>query len=175
MRGCWCVLVRGGGVGMGMGGGWYVFFFCFSSFLFCFVVVVVGGVVVGLRLGPFFYFLTINQSFFFLGGLKWFKFSKLSNPRNNLSTADLLESFSAPRRRIPSTARWRTWSVCSRRSVLRWRRGPISPSEFFWEPLTLTLYLTLPYPYLCRFLSLSCHVIVMQTGWMDGWGRIVVI
>lgn len=56
-----------------------MFVFCFVSLRFCFVlswfVVVVGGVVVGLRLGPFFYFLTINQSFFFLGGLKWFKFS----------------------------------------------------------------------------------------------------
>lgn len=163
---------------MGMGGGRYVcFLFCFSSFLFCFVLVCGGGGWCGggLEIGSFFLF-SYNQSIFlFLGGAQVVQIFKLSNPRNNLSTADLLESFSAPRRRIPSTARWRTWSVCSRRSVLRWRRGPISPSEFFLGPLTLTLYLTLPYPYLCRFLSLSCHVIVMQTGWMDGWGRIVVI
>lgn len=74
---------RGGGDGDGDGDGergravcLFFVLFLFVFVLFCLVLSwFVVWWVVGLRLGPFFYFLTINQSFFFFGGLKWFKFS----------------------------------------------------------------------------------------------------
>lgn len=73
----------GGGDGDGDGDGergravcLFFVLFLFVFVLFCLVLSwFVVWWVVGLRLGPFFYFLTINQSFFFGGGLKWFKFS----------------------------------------------------------------------------------------------------
>lgn len=41
-----------------------------------------------------------------------------------------LADFGILRRRVLCTIRWRTWSVCLRRSWGGWRLGPISRSEF---------------------------------------------